>query len=108
MNLLCLSVTVKITFTSSDRLWNVCTGSVSSGAEFADPGSTAFAAGDGACPAADVCGEAGVACAKAEQQTRVSANNSARVRFRYISGLLSHIIVFNKQSSIPDLTEKIT
>ena len=77
-------------------------------AELADPGVTAFAVGDGGCPPAGDCTAGGVVCAKAEQQTKVSANNSARVFFKYISGLLSHIIVCDKQSSIPDSTEKIT
>src|SRR5258708_7851763 len=108
MNLLCLSVTVKMTFTSSERLWNVCTGRVSSGAELGDPGATAFAVGDGACPAAGDCTAGCIVCAKAEQQAKLSANNSARVFLRYIAGLLSHIIVCDKQSSIPDSTEKIT
>jgi hypothetical protein len=81
---------------------------VSSGLEDADPGATAFAVGDGVCPAAGDCAAAGVVCATAQQQTKVSANNSATVFLRYISGLLSNIIVWEKQSSIPDSPEKIT
>src|SRR6476646_10119760 len=103
MNLLCLSLTVKITFTSSERLWNVCTGR-SSEAEDADPGVTAFAVGEGACPVAGDC----AVCAKAAQETKMTANNNATTFFRYISGVLSHIIVCDKQSSIPDSPEKIT
>jgi hypothetical protein len=103
-----LSVTVKMTFTSSERLWNVCTGRVSSTVEADDPGATAFAVAGGVCPTAGGCAAGGVLCANAEQQTKVSANNSATVFFKYMSGLLSHIIVFDKQSSIPDSPEKIT
>ena len=89
---------MKITFTSSDRLWNVCTGRSSEVevAELADPDATAFAVGDAVCPGAGDCAVGGVVCAKAEQQTKMSANNSARGVLKGISGLLSNIIVCEK------------
>jgi len=101
MNLLCLSVTVKITFTSSDRLWKVCIGSVSSPA-VAEAGATALAAGPGDCVADGAGAVEGAVCATAEQQISVSANNSAINFLGYMSGALLHIIVWetNPQSPI--------
>src|SRR5438270_6059849 len=111
MNLLCLSVTVKITFTSSDRLLKVWIGSVSSAAE-AESAATAFAFG-GVCGTAE---PAGCVCAAATQTTSVKANKTARTHREDISATLLVIIVWEtnpqyslgNESSIPNLTEKFS
>jgi len=79
MNLLCLSVTVKMTFTSSDRVRNVCIGRVSSPA-LDDPEATALAGGvcAGDEEEAGAWG-AGVVCATAQQQNSVTTASNADI-----------------------------
>src|SRR5882724_12547700 len=95
-NLLCLSSTVKITFTSLIWVWNVCAWPSSLAAEGAVPGDVAFAAGGTVvCGTAEVAGcvIAGCVCATAKQQTRVKENKTANTLKQDMAATLFSVII---------------